>query len=462
MILACLLACVPRGSEDEDPIPLPACPSPINEGWLPETELEARVDESTAVWEASSVASVDATRVEGCFTAPCVAIGGPGYGEVGVSLNRGVEHTLSARVSAPLGTEIQLVQYEFDGAAVVLERWVVEPAIDTAVTVPVTLLSAGSTNAFRFTAENGDVVLVDDLSVSGPRWSDVPDVGAGTLMLGFLLHIEENGAFGSDEIAWRNKARVVEAMAELFSRHEARLTVQPDVTFIKAATNWDPDWVAAREAEGVSWSAHIHDETNGEEGVSSAVRAARQGFETAGVTVTDVNGGFGIAPWKEVASAGYRSLSAYKSGETQLGLPLAYTSPWRVADGAGTSNEDQFQVHDPEGPLIYVPGMSARESDTSRYVSYASGALSQALAHSRGDFVNTWYFVEHVDSFGPADEQAAMTEWLDAGGMTEALLPYDTFFSDVSGPIRDAGRIEYSTPWSMAFSFEAWSSRCSG
>lgn len=308
--------------------------------------------------------------------------------------------------------------------------------------------------------ELAEAATVVSLSVTNSTWAAVAVDQAGPLQLGFLIHVESDPQFTAESDRWTRRARVLEALSAVWASHGAALTLQVDVSFVRGAVLWDEDWVAARSEEGASWSVHAHKDGEDLETLESAVRDARRGFAEAGVRVADINAGFSLAPWGTFEKAGYASLSAYKDEETQSDLPLAHVQPWRPADGAGSPDPDAFQAHDPEGPLVFLPGASRRETDHSRFGEYASRVLSQVRSHARKDTVNVWYFVLHVDGFGPGGGRPETDDYLDGVAFAEDLAYYDAFFADGLDPLVASGEVVYSAPDGMREAFLRWESGC--
>lgn len=455
--LLLLLACTSKEVEDSAPAPLPACETPANLGWDPATEDEIRLSEADATWSSPDGAAFDAAAVEGCDTPPCLGFTGPGRVEASTILNRGVSYRLTGVYAGDAPATIRVDQALREGGRSSVLESTIEPG---PVDLSFTILTAGTNTLLSIEAADGVSGTLDAFAVTGSQWALVSGPQPAPLRLGFLIHVEESGGFLTDPDLWSAEAQILAALSARLAAHGAILTIQPDVTFVRGAATFDATWIPARLAEGVAFSAHLHDESNGLEPFEASARDARRGFADQGVTLDDLNGGFEIAAWQTVENAGYRSISAFKRGETQLGLTQGYTTPWRVADGAGAADEAAFVTHDPDGPVVFVPGMGTREADTSRFVSYASRVLSQARVHTRPGFVNTWYFIDHIDAYGPAGEPETVQKWIDSGGLDEALEPYETLLTEVLDPLVASGEVVYGSPSTMAQAFLDWESTC--
>lgn len=457
--LLLLLACdgKPIGGDDSG-AELPACLEPVTEGWEVAWEDEVRLDGASATWTSDGLA-VSAGGDE-CDAGSCVTATGEGSASASMLLNRGVEYRFTARVTADQDGAVEVIQRLRSGGTRVLasEEWT--EAADGPVNLGFLVEQNGSTVDLVLRLDEPGVLVVDGWSVTGPQWARVEAEPAAPLPVGFLVHVEDSGAFQTDEGKWSRRGLVLESLAERLAAHGARLTVQPEATFVRGALTWDPAWFDRMEALGTDWSVHLHDEDGGAEGVEAAARDARRAFEEAGRTVTDLNGGFGVGPWARLEAAGFRSLSAYKNADTQQGLPLGYAQPWRPADGTTSADEAAFGVHDPAGPLVYLPGMAVREADHARLADFGDRVLSQALAHTRAGFVQSWYFLDHVDAFGPSEDEDALAAWLEAGELAAELDLVERLFSDVLDPEVAAGRVRYASPTEVAAEFLEWEASC--
>ncbi len=444
------------GCEREDAAP---CAIPAQDPWAPALEIEVRLDADSADWTPAGAATVDPAVTDGCAAPPCIVATGPGGATLTLALNRGTPYTLGGSVTLSAAGHLAITQRMLDGSA----RTLLDRPVDAGTTLlddPFALAGAGAQVSVTLTLADGGSAALGDLQILGERWAASADgpasLGADSAVrLGFLMHVEDHPSFLTDEVLWRRRARIFEGVSATLAAHGARLTIQADATFVRGAAIWDPDWIAARTAEGVDWSVHIHDEDAESAGVEQAIRDGRTALRDAGIRTSDLNGGFGSAPWLAARLAGMSSLSAYKNPETQGGLPLVQLQPWRPSEGVGASDPAAFLLDDPEGPLLYLPGFDVREVDHARFPTTAGQALSQVMAHAQDDALNVWYYVLHVDGFGPAEE-AALELWLGDGSLDAALVPYAEFLTTVTDPFVAEGLLEYDTSPGMA---AAWRER---
>lgn len=445
MLLLTLLGC--------DRSALPPCGTPRTAGWQPETEDEVRVDEATAAWEDDDGAPHGLVEGAACSTPPCLVVAG-GRASTPISLNRGVAHRLTATAWADTAARVVVRQRSEDGS------WREVAALDvdgpTDVDLAFTPDGTGDEGAIVFEAAGAG--SLDELSVQAETWSRVDADGHVPVLLGFLIHVEADGRFLVDEERWSIRARLVEGLAATLGAHGARLGLQPDVTFISGAESWEPGWLATRGAADVSYSLHVHGEEEGEPtDVADAIRRARGAFEAAGLDVTDMNGGFSTGAWGRAAGLGVRSVSAYKDPVTQESLPAIYTQPWRPAEGA--ADAESFVAHDDAGPVTYIPGSPVREVEHARVPEFVDRVVSQVHRNAREGFVNTWYFVLHVDNFLPQEDEA-QASYVAGDGLAADLAHYDRMLTEVLDPLVAAGLVTYSDPAAMAAASEAWEAAC--
>lgn len=443
--LALLLgACSGRGTVD-DSAGLPVCPTPVTASFTPTQTSELRLDAAAASFDGALPLTADADGV---------SWGGPGSTRAAFWLNRGMTYTVSGQVA---GARVSLVQSLESGGASEVAAWEASAASPAPIDTTFTVTQNG--NAFALVidaAEPGALAL----RITGQQWADVTDVvAAAPVQLGFLMHVEEAPELVTDVDNWTRRARVIEALSAMLAAHGAALTLQPGSTFIEAAAVWDPGWFAAREAEGMSWSVHVHNESDGETALEKAVRTSLHDYRDAGLDVNDLNGGFSLGIWQRMAAAGIQSVTAFKNPDTQLDLALPLVQPWRPADGTGAADEAAFSTHDPDGPVIYLPGSGVREADHARFASFAQAHLAQVRQHARAGFVNTWYFMEHVDGFGPDVHDADFDAYL-ADGLAADVAAIEAGLTTVIDPLVASGQVVYATPDAMRVAFQRWEASC--
>lgn len=448
LLLAGLGACA------EDP---GVCADFAPDPWDPVLEPDVRLEEATAAFAATGPGAVDPGAAS-CAAPPCFGFTGPVVAEAGFTANRGLAYTLTGTLVSDVPGRVQVDQIASDGLVRSLVDLPFEPG-ETVLSEAFTARANGNGEAvLTVVLDEAGTATLDGLAVTGERWAAVDAAGEAPLHLGFLIHVEDDANFSSDEAIWRRRADVLAGLSGTLAERGAKLGIQADASFLRGAGVWDPDWVADRVAEGAGWSVHIHDESDPEL-VEPAMRDGRLAHREVGVVTADLNGGFVTALWSQARNAGFASLTAFKDPDTQSGLPHVQIQPWRPGDGIGAANPEAFLAHDPDGPLVYLPGHDVREVDHARVPAFAEAVVSQVRAHTRAEHVNAWYFVLHVDGFGPsADDDEAYDAYL-ADGFAADLAHYGELL-DAWAPLVASGDLVYATPTEMTEAWLTWNAGC--
>jgi hypothetical protein len=440
-LILLLLACA-RGEP-------PACPAPRLEGFAPAVEQVTRLDASNAVWEGTGLGACDG----------CVEVTGPGSASASFVVNRGVAHRFVGTVTSTAGARL-FVRQETGGGPTVDVAGAILDAGQTPVDLDFTFTQPGESGEIVLEVDEG-VATLDTWALSYEAWEEVEAEPAAPVMVAFLIHVERDGSFTESPDRWTYRAEVIERLADVFAPHGAVLTAQPDESFVRAAGKLAPGWLGDLTVRNVAYSVHVHAEDEGSaQDVGDAVSTARASYASAGLHVTDMNGGFGTGPWALVAREGIVSVSAFKDPDTQAGLDLAYTTPWRPPDGSGEADPTLFATHDPDGPVLYLPSAPTREVEHARMGEHVRRQMSQVLAHARAGFVNTWSFVLHVDNFVPDDEEDRDAYFTD-GRFEADLDAYDALLTDVLDPLVAAGAVEYASNDEIAARVLEWEAACS-
>ncbi|MFZ5477719.1 MAG: hypothetical protein ACOZNI_13170 [Myxococcota bacterium] len=443
MILLALLSACERRT-------LPACDGPRTEGWAPLVSEETRLDAHTAVWEGTGIGQ--------CVG--CLALTGPAVATAPFVADRGIPWRLVGTLASTEGARVIVRHVSGTGSLVEVARAVVA-AGEQHVELEFTFSQPGESAEVVLEVDAGEARF-DRWGLLAETWLEVEADPTVPLLLGFLIHVERDASFEESPNRWWYRQQVIEGLADVFARHDAVLTVQPDFTFVRAGERLVPGWVGDLAAAGVAFSVHLHAEEEGSaQSVGNAAQQARAAFAAAGLPeVRDMNGGFATGAWGLASREGIVSVSAFKDPDTQLGLPLAYVQPWRPEDRTGTADLDAFVEHDPDGPVVYLPGSPTREVDHPRITEFVRRQLSQALAHVREGHVNTWYFVLHVDNFVPEEEDDRDAYFAD-GRFEVDLAEYDRMLTEGVDPWVAARRVEPASPDTMTARVLAWEEACS-
>jgi hypothetical protein len=238
------------------------------------------------------------------------------------------------------------------------------------------------------------------------------------------------------------------------------MTVQPELEWLQGVAANEPDLVRRlHEQYGVEFSVHTH----GPKGINPTsqevlnyISERKQALEAAGSgPVTDLNGNFDQPNWSVFASAGIRSMTAFKNTRTQACYEGNYFHPWRPPAGNPYVDEMAWALDDPNGKVFYLPGACTQVTKHSEYLfdNILSG-LSYTLANAAPDKVTTWYFVGHVDSFAPKDG-SSLDAYMKSEQYREDLDAYDRLLEEVLGPLVRRGFAVWSSPARMRQAAEA-------
>ena len=435
-----LLACKPEGA---------ICLGSRSSAFEPVLEEEVRATEAELQWEAGEGALV--AEVQTCPLPPCTELQSAGEMSAFVSLNREVDNHFAAWVWSEGTSRLELRKENSFGEFETLLSWEL-PAGDSEVDEHFTIDQPGGRT--EIVAITDGRLRVDSPLFTSTTWSTVEDTGTEKLKLGFLIHVERQDSFWREEAAFQRRAVILEDLAELLHGAGQRLTLQVDDSFLSGAQRWESGWLKRMRALKVGWSVHLHGGGT-EESFTEALDASLAGFEKAGIGVIDLNGGFDGSLWSTAPDRGILSLTAYKEASTQARLDYVSTQPWRPPEGS--SSRAEFALDDPDGPLIYLPGAPTREDDPVRLAPLLGRVLSQALSQAKYGRVNTWYFLLHINDFGPLP-QADFDAWLASGAWEEEKAQLAVAIEEALAPYQD--RLEPSVPGEMARDYLAWEEDC--
>ena len=417
--------------------------------FVPVEEEELRATEAELQWEPAEGSEVFEGQV--CPEPPCVELRSAGEMSALVSLNREVDNRLRAWVSAEGTSRLELRRERPSGEFDTLVTWEL-PAGESELDEPFRIEQPGGRTVL--VARTEGTLKIDSPRITSTTWAQVEPSGSEPLRLGFLIHVEREENFSKVEASFQRRAVMLEDLAELLQAAGHRLTVQVDDSFLAGARRWERGWFRRMRALNVGWSVHLHG-GGSEESFTEVLDASLAAFEEVGIRAVDLNGGFDGSLWATAPDRGVLSLSAYKDAATQSRLAYISTQPWRPP--AGSSSLEEFALDDPEGPLIYLPGAPSREEDPARLAPSWGRVLSQALSQAKADRVNSWYFLLHVNDFGPLPTDD-FDAWLASGAWEEEKKELSIAIQDALAPYSD--RLEPSVPEEMARDYQAWEEHC--
>ncbi len=436
-----LLACTP-----EKVICLGERSSPF----VPVEEEEVRAAEADLMWEPAEGSAV--VEQQDCPEPPCVELPSAGQMSAFVSLNRDVENRLQAWTWSEGTSRLELRRENNEGVFETLQVWSIAPGpnvLDESFSVD----RPGGRSAL--VAVTDGTLRIDAPLITSTAWAKVEDSGTEPVRLTFLIHVAREEGMTRVESAFQRRATVLLGIAEMLQSAGHRLTVQADDTLIYGALRWKPVWFDRMRELNVGWSIHLHGGGT-DESFTEALDASLAAYKEAGITPVDLAGGRDGSLWSTAPDRGILTLSGYKEAETQAHLDYVSTLPWRPPEGS--SSRAEFAVDDPDGPLIYIPGALGREEDPARMAASWNTILSQAMSHAKADRVNTWYFILHLNDFGPLPTDD-MDAWLASGAWEEEKKVLAASFQQALEPYAD--RLVPSVPEEMARDYIAWEESCS-
>ena len=258
---------------------------------------------------------------------------------------------------------------------------------------------------------------------------EVPNEPVAPFLFSILIHIEDPQELLSNEEYFRRKSIVFRELARIIDGHGGFLTIQPELEWAQGAERFMPDLLeqlatdygvvysththgpACRDPEGIpfgnnacaehpDWSRDITDDD-----IVRYVSDRATAFgDASGSPVTDHNGQWTWDSFWLLEDAGMVTLSAFKDGALQRSFDTLITNPWRPGQVAARDDPDAYFVHDPSGPLIYVPGVGHTVTKyDDRVLDEASRFAANFIARADPDRVNTFYLVTHVDHFYSLD-----------------------------------------------------------
>lgn len=356
--------------------------------------------------------------------------------------------------------------------------------------------------------ENTDI-YIDDVSVSVPVWKmadppapsavvggiAVPATPAAPVLFTFVIHIEDPQILLTDRAFFTRKTVIFEELAKIFHKHGGFLTIQPEIEWAKGAAAFDPDALKRlADLYHVKYSTHTHgpackddggnlcgsaacsvlanpDRTLTETDVVDYIDERIRYIETmSGTTVSDHNGNFDLINKDKLAAIGVKTLSAYKKKSTQQSYDYLITNPWRPANADAETNVDAFLVHDPDQPLIYLPGVGHNITrQHSRVEEKFKRIAGQFIRYADADRVSTMLLVCHEGAFSsktglPNDEYIIVDEQTWQVSLSDEfkthLACWDDMMTRSIDPLVDAGYLQWAGTADMAAAYASWEETC--
>jgi len=227
-----------------------------------------------------------------------------------------------------------------------------------------------------------------------------------------MMHAEEQPVY-LNETAYLEYAQMLRDLMQLFNSHGAKIALQPDWTFIQGTVSFDPTLFADFQASGHGVDAHAH-ETQYDLG------QVHDMLDAAGVVDTIIaNGGFDKTVGEDGNWAAYVAGFTTSGGQQMFAAAVGYKDPaTQNIDSLYTpmrpSVSGDWMVHDPDGPLVYIPGapdVHLVGSDPNFFILLPQ-AVDYAIAGIIPDKVNCFYWHDPVGLYdGSPLAQSRLDFW---------------------------------------------------
>ena len=443
---------------------------------------------------------------------------GPGEaGELTVRAltDKGKESRYSMWVRSPAGPTVVRGVLSYENAA---GRTVTDVVLGPEVTVgrewtEVALSDYATANfdwaQFGLSVMPNTTLHIDDFSVQVPLWRlpvlegeirtvggiEVPATSVAPFLFTILIHIEDPQELLSDELYFRRKSIIFRELSRVVAEHGGILTIQPELEWADGAERFMPGLLGQLATDyGVVYSTHTHGpacldpegtpfgnnacaehrdwsrELNDEDVVRYVSDRALAFGDASGTPVTDHNGQWTWDSFWLLEGAGMATLSAFKDGRVQRSFDTLITNPWRPSQVPANDEPEAYFVHDPAGPLIYVPGVGHTVSKyDDRLLDEAGRFAAQFLARADADRVNTFYLVTHVDHFYSLDgltpfEYIHYDPDTELETLSDEFLRHLAFWDDLLetliDPLVAEGYVRWASLPQMGEAFIRWEDQC--
>ncbi len=373
--------------------------------------------------------------------------------------------------------------------------------------------TTSTTSGFRYAHAGikvppNSVLYIDDVSVTVPVWKEpdegeivvggvkVPAQPVAPVNICFSIHIEDPQNLISDERFFWRKSIVFEELAKRFHQHGGFLNIQPELEWALAAEKYAPDMLSdlaenynatfsththgpvCKKADGTPCGsayckAHHHHPSDhitdlDENDIVKYVEIRRQKLQALSrIAVSDHNGNFDMVNKNLLSPAGVQTLSAFKSKYTQKSYDALYINPWRPTNANALDDISLFLTHDPNQPLIYIPGVGSNITKRHERVPLKVRRFAgQFIKHADTERVNAMNLVLHVDAF-IADDPAGDSDYIVISGSGDPeftfsdefvthLQYWDEMLTETIDPLVEAGYLQWGSHEEIADAFIQW------
>jgi len=249
-------------------------------------------------------------------------------------------------------------------------------------------IKAGQAMATHFTYQKVVLEVILPVAVEPP------------LYIVSMMHAEEEN-FYLNETTFLGYSDTLRKLQVIFDTHGGKIALQPDWTFIEGEMDFDPTLFEEFQAAGHGVDTHAHESIHD-------VGYVHDLLDSAGAIDTIVvNGGFGNTFGPDGNWAAYlASFTLSGTGEQMFQCVVAYKDAQsQTVDSLYTpirpSTTGDWMVHDPNGPLVYIPGAPTNGLTGSdpQFFTLLPPAIDNALAGRIPGKINTFYWHDPVSLY---------------------------------------------------------------
>jgi hypothetical protein len=290
-------------------------------------------------------------------------------------------------------------------------------------------LTAKSRNSTVYTKQKIQIEVIDPVTEIIP------------LYIVSMMHAEEQTQFLSQSY-YMPYAIHLRQLKQVFDNHGAKIALQPDWTFIQGTVNFDPTLFSNFQASGHGVDTHAHESINN-------LSAVHDMLDDAGVTGTIVaNGGF-TQTWEGGNWAAYVAHFTDDTGKQMFLVSNAYKNPsTQEVDSLFTpirpSTSGDWMVHDPDGPIVYIPGCDRKIESGPNFFNDLPAAIDDALRGIVPGKINTFYWHDSVHGYG------------DAPIVPQLIANWDSLLTSYFDPKVESGELVWKNFGEMYEIYKEW------
>jgi hypothetical protein len=359
-----------------------------------------------------------------------------------------------------------------------------------------------------------NVVHIDDIQVEHPQWGmaaypgQTRTIGGITVSIepvaplnfSVLIHMEDPVGLQENEAFFFKESAKIEELARTLRKHGGILNIQAEEDWFLGLEKFKPGLASELvQKYNVVFSTHTHGphcfDTEGRlrsltdcninkeqpgwepandhdyPDVVDYVHAQKALIEAAaGIPVSDHNGNWEFTQTSRYAEISMLTLSAYKNRLTQQTYDYLINNPFRPSEVNALENPESFLVHDPNNPMVYIPGWGqAITRHEERLHERLSAMISQFIKHTSAERVNTFYIITHVGLLQARDEANEDVYLRYDPGSGEVVFS-DEFVADIGfweqmlaeliDPLVAEGYVQWSSLAEMGDMYRQWEQEC--